>query len=77
VSDTITARRWDSVKGSITTELINDKPYRLFRLQVHSPQHGWKAQAVAVPVDRLERYDWLYGRTLDFLARDMGIWDPQ
>jgi hypothetical protein len=69
--------RWDSAKGSITTEEINGRKHRVFRLSVHSPIHGWRAQAVAVPVDRLEKHDFLYKTTLDLLVRDLGIWDPQ
>lgn len=69
--------QWDSVKGSIATEIIAEKPHRVFRLNAHCPQYGWRSQAVAVPQDRLEKHPWLYKRTLDLLVRDIGVWDPQ
>lgn len=70
-------QQWKSAKGSITTEEIAGTTYRVFRLSVHSPQHGWKSQAVSVSIDRLEKHPHLYRTTLDLLTRDLGVWDPQ
>jgi hypothetical protein len=74
---TMTDTRWDSAQGSITTEEFSGRPHRVFRLSVHSPAHGWRAQAVSVAVDRLEAHPHLYRTTLDLLVRELAIWDPQ
>lgn len=75
--ETMYDTRWDSVKGSITTEEIAGRTYRVFRLSVHSPQHGWRAQAISVDVARMEVHPHLYRTTLNLLVRDLGVWDPQ
>lgn len=75
--ETMSDTRWDSARGSITTEEINGTTYRVFRLSVHSPIHGWRGQAVTVALDRLEAHPHLYRATLDLLVRELGVWDPQ
>lgn len=69
--------RWDSVKGSITAEEISGKSYKVFRLSVHSPNHGWRGQAITVGLDRLEKHPHLYRTTLDLLVRELAVWDPR
>ncbi len=74
--------RWESVSASISPRTINtsqgDVVHVAFSGTVWSDRDGeWKTITVYVEADRLERYDWLYARTLDLLVRDLEAWQPR
>lgn len=74
--------RWDSISASITPKIVDtsrgEVVHLAFTATVWSDRDGeWKTLTVHVEADRLERYDWLYARTLDLLVRDLACWTPR
>lgn len=77
-----TDTRWESISANIMPRIINtsrgDVVHMAFSATVWSDRDGeWKTLTVFVEADRLERYDWLYARTLDLLVRDLASWSPR
>jgi hypothetical protein len=82
VSQSPETQRWESVTGHsrVIKQTIGDQEHEVLEVSLHVYSdrfNEWRRTTTRVAIDRLEKYEWLYARAMEYLVRDVETLKPR